>query len=210
MSSHIRIVQGYRTQPDGPLIASAGTVIQGLTGNARFANPPVDLKTAQAALDELIAAIAAQPNGGPAATAHKKNKRSELIAILSRLAHFVQDTCEGDVAAVLNAGFTVVSSSRATSALHKPAIANIDFGNTTQLVIRVTPVERARCYEVEAAAIGAGGVAEAWRRVGLYTNSRAITVTGLTPLTTYVFQVRAVGGSTGCSDWSDAVSHICV
>jgi hypothetical protein len=31
---------------------------------------------------------------------------------------------------------------------------------------------------------------------------------GLTPGTTYSLQVRAVGGSTGYSDWSDAVSHM--
>ena len=33
-------------------------------------------------------------------------------------------------------------------------------------------------------------------------------VNGLTPGTNYTFQVRAIGGSTGYSDWSDPVSHM--
>ncbi|MFM8469141.1 MAG: fibronectin type III domain-containing protein [Limisphaerales bacterium] len=33
-------------------------------------------------------------------------------------------------------------------------------------------------------------------------------VENLTPGTTYTFSVRAVGGSTGFSDWSDPVSHM--
>jgi chitodextrinase len=36
-----------------------------------------------------------------------------------------------------------------------------------------------------------------------------MSVNGLTPGTTYVFQVRAVGGSTGYSDWSNPVSRMC-
>ncbi|MFO1481723.1 MAG: fibronectin type III domain-containing protein [Verrucomicrobiaceae bacterium] len=43
---------------------------------------------------------------------------------------------------------------------------------------------------------------------GLFTNSRSMAINGLTPGGNYQFQVRAVGGSTGYSDWSDPVSHM--
>ena len=210
MSQHIRILQNFKKQNEGQLIAAAGAAIKGLTGNAVFANPPVDLKAVQTAVDDLNAAIAAQAQGGTGATAHKNNKREELTAILRKLVHYVQDNCGGDVATVLNAGFAVATSSRASSPLEKPGIASIDFGNTTQLVVKVNPVARARCYEVQTAAIGAGGAPNPWQNAGLFTNSRAITLAGLTPGTTYSVQVRAVGGSTGTTDWSDPVSHVCV
>ena len=42
-------------QADGQLIAAAGAVIQGLTGNPLPANPPVELKLAQPAVDALSA-----------------------------------------------------------------------------------------------------------------------------------------------------------
>ena len=37
----------------------------------------------------------------------------------------------------------------------------------------------------------------------------AASVTGLTPGTTYAFQVRSLGDS-GYSDWSDSVMRICI
>ena len=37
-----------------------------------------------------------------------------------------------------------------------------------------------------------------------------MVVNGLTPGVVYTFQVRAVGGSTGYSEWSDPVSHMAI
>jgi chitodextrinase len=70
-------------------------------------------------------------------------------------------------------------------------------------------IARAKCYEVRPAAVGAGNVPGPWQTAGLFTNSRSMTVAGLVPGTTYSFQVRAVGGSTGYSDWSNPVSRMC-
>ena len=41
--------------------------------------------------DDLNAALAAQLNGGPAATADKKNKKEALIGLLRRLRPYVED-----------------------------------------------------------------------------------------------------------------------
>ncbi len=43
--------------------------------------------------------------------------------------------------------------------------------------------------------------------VGVFTNSRGIIVPDLTPGTVYNLQARAIGGTTGYSDWSDPVSR---
>lgn len=47
-----------------------------------------------------------------------------------------------------------------------------------------------------------------WEQAGFYTGSRNMSVTGLTPGARYAFRVRAVGGSTGKSDWSNPSSHM--
>lgn len=47
-----------------------------------------------------------------------------------------------------------------------------------------------------------------WLPAGTYTQARRIVVEGLTPGTIYTFQVRAVGGITGYSGWSDPLSHM--
>jgi hypothetical protein len=206
----IRILQGYNQKSDAQLIGAAGAAIQGLTGNPKFASPPVDLETVQAALDELVAAVAAQPHGGTTATAHKKNKRAALAALMSKLAHYVQDNCDGDLAGVVSAGFRTASvGGRVNIPMEKPSIKAIVFGNSTELVVRVKPVWRAKVYDLRTAPIGEGGAPGPWQSVGLFTNCRGIKVATLRPLTTYRFQVRAIG-ATGASDWSDAVFHLCL
>jgi hypothetical protein len=113
MFPQIRIADGFRLQSAEQLVTTGCAIIKGLTGNAAFPEPTVDLKTVQAAVDDLSAAV------------------------------------------------------------------------------------------------GAGNAPGPWQTAGLFTNSRSVSITGLTPGTTYEFQVRAVGGSSGYSDWSNPVSRMC-
>ena len=96
------------------------------------------------------------------------------------------------------------------SPLENPSILNVRFGNSTELVLKVTPIAHAKCYEVRSAAVCADNTPGLWQAAGMFTNSRSMTIDGLTPGTNYVFQVRAIGGSTRYSDWSNPVSRMCV
>jgi len=209
MSPQIRIADGLRTQSAERLIATARAIIEGMTGNPSFPSPPVDLKTVQAALDDLSAALIAQPNGGPLATAEKKNKQEALILLLRRLRYYVEGHCGNDLSVLLSTGFQAAVTTRVRSPLANPSILNLGLGNSTELVLKVTPIAHAKCYEVRMAAVGAGDSPGPWQTAGLFTNSRSMTIEGLTPGTTYMFQVRAVGGSTRYSDWSNPVSRMC-
>jgi hypothetical protein len=62
---------------------------------------------------------------------------------------------------------------------------------------------RAYAYEVQIKS-GAGN----WQAAGLFTQTRRLVLTDLTPGTVYTVQARAIGGITGYSDWSDPSSHI--
>ena len=146
---------------------------------------------------------------GTAATAEKNNRREALIALLRKVKHYVEDNCGNDLAVLLSSGFQAAASNRTRSPLASPAILSVDFGNSTELVLKVTPIAHARCYEVRSAALGAGNAPGPWQAAGMFTNSRSMTIAGLVPGTTHVFLVRAIGGSTGSSDWSNPVSHIC-
>jgi hypothetical protein len=146
--------------------------------------------------------LAAQAHGGKAATAEKKNKQEDLISIMRKLKHYVEDKCGNDAAVLLTSGFQAAACTRTRSALVSPSILSVDFGNSGELVLKITPIARARCYEVRMAAVGSGNAPGPWQDMGLFTNSQSITIAELIPGTTYVFQVRAVGGSTGYSDWS--------
>jgi hypothetical protein len=187
----------------------AGAIIAGLTDNPAFPTPTVDLKTLQAAADSLNEALAAQVHGEKAATAEKNNKQEALIVLLRKLKHYVEDNCGNDPAVLLTSGFQPASTTRDRSALANPSILSVDCGNRAELVLKVTPIARAKCYEVRSAAMTNGGGQGSWQAAGLFTKSQSMAISGLVPGTTYAFEVRAVGGATGYSDWSNPVSRMC-
>jgi hypothetical protein len=207
MPQRIRIADRFKSQSAEQLVAMAGAIISGLTNNPAFPAPTVDLKAALAAADDLNAALAAQVHGGTAATAEKRNKQEALIAILRKLKHYVEDNCGNDSAVLLSSGFQAAATTRNCSPLANPSILSIDLANSGELVLKVSPIARAKCYEVRSAAMGAGNVPGSWQTAGLFTGSR-MTIAGLVPGTTYVFQVRAIG-AVGNTDWSNPVSRMC-
>src|SRR5437899_9903956 len=133
MANKFRTLIGFSKHSVQQLVATAGAVIQGMTGNKAFPSPSPDLTAVQAALNELNAAIAAQPHGGAKATADKNNKREALIGVLQKLVQYVQLHCGNDLAVLLSSGFSAASTSRTQVPLPKPAIVSVDNGNTTEL-----------------------------------------------------------------------------
>ncbi len=204
----LRVLLGFASAPDNGLDELAGAVLQKLYGNAAYPTPPVTSAALTTAKNDFSAAVAAANLGGPGDTAVKDNKRATLVGLLRALAGYVQEKHGNDLAVLLSSGFDAVSTNRASSPLDAPSIKDILNGNSGQLVLRVTVIPNAKCYEIRHALIAANGAPGAWQSAGLFTNSRSMSVEGLTPGSNYQFQVRAVGGSTGYSDWSDAVSHM--
>jgi hypothetical protein len=207
MTQRIRIADRFTKQSAQQLVTMAGAVITGLTDNPSFPAPTVDLKAVQAAADELNAALVAQVGGGTTATAEKRKNQEALISLLRKLKHYVEDNCENDIAVMLSSGFQAASTNRDCSPLVNPSILNINLGNRGELLLKVSPIARAKCYEVQMAVMGAGNIPGPWQAAGIFTSSR-ITIANLDPGTTYRFQVRAIGSS-GYTDWSNPVSRMC-
>ena len=212
----LRVLLGFASAPDHELEETAGHILTSLYGNAVFPTPPVTAANLQAALTAFTDAIAAQSQGGTAATAAKNQAAQTLIGLLRQLALYVQTTIQSNpaygLAELLSSGFDAASTSRTQTPLATPTIIGIDNSGTGQLTLRVTPVSNARLYEAQSqtapnAATGAGAVGE-WTSAGMYQSTRGMAVTGLIPGGTYNFRVRAVGGSTGYSEWSNPVGHM--
>ena len=204
----LRVLLGFTNAPDHSLEETATAVSTNLYGNAAYPSPPVTQAVLDAANAAFGLAIAAAKLGGPADTADKNNKHDTLVGLLRQLAGYVQEKCNNDLATLLSSGFDAVSNNRSSTPLAAPIIRDILNGNSGQLIVRVTPIANAKCYEVRYALIGVGGAPGPWQSGGLFTNSRSMPINGLTPGGNYSFQVRAIGGSTGYSDWSDPVSHM--
>jgi hypothetical protein len=108
-----------------------------------------------------------------------------------RNAGWVEHNCGNDLSVLLSSGFQAAPREQ-----HRT-------------VLKVTPIKHAKCYEVRCAAVIAGNTPGPLQIIGLYTSSRVMKINGLTPGTTYMFQVRAIGESTRYSDWINPVSRMC-
>jgi hypothetical protein len=206
---HLRVSLAFADGTDHHLEDSAGAVTTNLYGDPAYPNPPVSKVALDAGITAFTGALAAQAQGGTAATAAKNSARDALVAQLRLLASYVQDHCNNDLATLLASGFEAVSTTRtpAPAIIPVPGITGIKNGNSGQLILRVTPVKNCRCYRVRYALV-TGGVIGPWIDAGLFTDSRSITISGLTPGSTYTFEVCAVIGTSHISDWSDPVGHM--
>jgi hypothetical protein len=197
----------FTSGPDHDLEQTTGNVITGLYPNKAFPSPPVDQATLQTGLTEFTASVASAAQGGPHATALRNKKRHALIAMLRQLALYVQASCNDDLQTLLSSGFLAASTSRTKQPLPKPVITSVDLGNSGQAIVKVKAIRNAKTYDVRYAPVGKDGALGPQQTQPGFTNSRSMIISGLTPLTTYTFQVRA-GGTMGFTDYSDAVNHL--
>jgi hypothetical protein len=199
---NLRVALGFARFPDGDLDNFALAVIKGINGKAAYPTPPVSLTDVQAAVDDFVTKVARSKTGGMMDTAAKNNSRETLIGMLRQLAHYVQLNCNNDLTTLLSSGFQAMSTNRSASPLEQPQGLVLRNGSSGQLIAKVSPVRNTRMYE------GRIKVSEGdWLPSVFSGDSQRITFEGLEPGTLYTCQVRALGGSTGQSDWSDPSSH---
>ena len=166
---------------------------------------PLTQVQVQTGRQDFTAAIAAAQTGGPAHTAAKNNSRQAFLGMLRQHALHVQMICNDDPAIVLSSGFQLQSTNRARTKLEQPQKLAIKNGGSGQLIASVSPVKNTSMYEGRAKLADNGG---AWLPSVFTGDSQHIVFDGLTRGKDYTVQVRALGGSTGQSDWSDPSSHM--
>jgi hypothetical protein len=198
-----RVNLGFAGYSDADLGDFTDNIIASMTGNVSFPTPTVPLTglTAQRATFGTAVTNAAQ--GGKQLTAIKNAAKKTLITMLRKIAAYVQSIAGQDVVVLLSSGYQANSTNRTRSPLDIPTILSILNNASTQLAVRLQPVDNARAYQVRYSVVGG-----AWLPIVDSTQARQIILENLTPGTTYTAQARAVGGSTGYSDWSDAQTHM--
>jgi len=206
----VKIKYGFRNASDSQIVIKGIAIAEGLTDNPHFRDLPVPISVLRQSIDDFQNALSASALGGTAATAEKNRKRAELISIIRKIGHYVQVHSNNDPAILLTSGFDIQNPNRTQAPLAVPSIVGLEHARSTQLKVRIKPVPNARGYDVRFAPAAAVGAPGPWQQGGFFTNSRAIVLTDLTPGQVYVVQVRALGGSTLSSDWSDPVSRMSI
>ena len=204
----------YKRLPVEALPPYAGWVVSCMMTNAAFSKPPIPYVPAvppdpSAPMDmttrvtNLQTAITNYEDGGSQALNARNIAQAAVIEGLDALAFYVQTVARFSLPLLLASGFQAKSKNQGQSKLDMPAITSIDNDSPTTLDVHVTSIANAIGYEVQTCI----GTAD-WKTVMFSPQARTITLTGLTTGTVYNVRVRALGGSTGQSDWSMPGSSI--
>lgn len=196
MNTNYKVSYAFVQLPDTAIADYTDTVIAALTGNAGFPNLPLSLAVLGTQKLDYLAKLAATAQGGTLATAAKNDAWNVLVTSLRQTAAYVQSVASQDLTLLLSSGFQAASTNRAQSPLDAPVVLGIDNGTSTQFIVRAQPVANAKSYEAQ---VKNGG---GWLPAGVFTQARRMEIDNLTPGSIYTVQVRAIGGSTGSSDWS--------
>lgn len=194
---------GFAQYSDSALSDFYTSVYASLNGNASFTNLPITLAAFEALGTAFIEKLAAAFDGGKLAVAEKNVARAALVAALRQLASYVQTVAGDNLPVLLSSGFQPVSQNTSQLPLPKPVVENIDNFQSTKLLMRLKAMPNMKALEARRK----HGTND-WQPAGIFTQARKVVQEGLTPGTTYDFQFRAHGGSTGVSDWSDPISHM--
>ena len=205
-----RISVDFGSLSNGELWERGGAVVLALTGSVKYSNPPVTMAILKSLLDNFQGAIAdtlGGQQGSKMAMATRDALRAQVISALRQVANYVQENSGGDLSGT---GFETYDNKRKPpQPVTTPTFRKIYRGpNSGEIMFLINAVPNARGYEVQYAALQ-DGVSGPWTAVDVMNVKSAFKISGLTPATRYVFQVRAIG-VINKSDWSDSVTIMCV
>lgn len=213
----IKAVGGWRRQTAQTVLNAALTVFNNVFTSSFFTGsqapaPPVDQATMKTATDDLQAKITTSAGGGKLAVSAMNHAKEVVVQILEQLATYVSVNSKGDENAFLSSGFIPKSTAKTKSPPVSETIKKIVPGaNSGEMDITLMKYPGAVAYELHWGVPGAGGaLPTAWISKTATGIKTPITVTGLTPATTYVFQARALLKGGAYSDYGDPIARIAV
>jgi len=194
----IRTKRGFQKLPPVEVSKLTGKAIVGFTDNEALPEPPVvpdALALQKKAVDD---AIIKADKGGTLATARRNAVVAELVVSLNKDASYVDIHCNDDLTILLSSGFEAVSTNRAQRMLNAPQILAVENGQSGELRprVKVDPTTKSLVGRIKPIDGEFGPTVS-------FASTRKVIFDGLTAGLTYVFQLMAIGGSTGQSDWSD-------
>jgi hypothetical protein len=202
----LRVSYKFAALPDPDLYEFGEKIDDKMEGNLVYPTLPGDatlimLEAANAAFKQ---AMLDASMGGKMDTTGKNLDRQGVLLILRKIAGYVQITAN-NMEELLSSGFDARGATNARQPLVKPDGLTVKNGVTGQLVVKLGhPVKNSNLYEGRASIDG--GVT--WLASVFTGDSRHVIFDGLIAGKTYTIEVRALGGSTGQSDWSDPISHM--
>jgi len=203
MRSNLATLRDFYQYPANKLVPFGINISTNLDP-VKFPNLPVAPTVIKTLSDDLSAKQAAIITGGTVEYAARDNAFNALAAALDSDADAVEMVVQNNMEMLLATGYLPASTNHTSSPLDDTAIVGLLNNGATQVLLRLQSVVNAKSYQVQTNTNGNG----TWTEAGIYTQARRIVLTNLTPGTVYSVRARAIGGSTGYSDWSKAASQM--
>jgi hypothetical protein len=164
----------------------------------KFPNLPVAPTVIKTLAEDLAAKQAATITGGSVEYAARDNAFDALTAALDSDADAVEMVVGMNLEMLLATGYLPASTNRTSSPLDDTAVLGLFNNGTTQALLRLQTVTNAKSYQVQTSADNG----KTWQEAVISTKAFRIVISNLVPGTTYLVRARAIGGSTGASNWT--------
>jgi hypothetical protein len=210
-TQRLNIRRNFRRAKLDDILSRAHTVFTDMGVNVGvFTTPPIPLTTLKQDSDNLATSSAAAKEGGPKEIAQREKDRLTLEHDLDLLGSYALKVANGDPAILASSGFIPLPPRVRSEPqpLLTPGAPEIEQGVTGQFYVSVSPIKGARNYEVHFAPV-VNGLPGTWTTETMAIARKPLTITGLTPGTTYAFQVRAFGKA-GWTDWSASATRMAI
>ena len=164
----------------------------------KFPNLPVAPTVIKTLAEDLAAKQAATITGGSVEYAARDNAFDALTAALDSDADAVEMVVGMNLEMLLATGYLPASTNRTSSPLDDTAVLGLFNNGTTRALLRLQTVTNTKSYQVQTSADNG----KTWQEAIVSTKAIRIVITNLVPGTTYLVRARAIGGSTGASNWT--------
>ena len=196
MRSNLRVLRDFYKYPAAQMVTFGYNIAASLDPIV-FLNLPVAPAALKTLTDTLNTALQATLTGGAKNTAF-----AALANALNSDANIVENTVGMNLEMLLATGYLPVSTTRSSVPLNDTSIQALANNGTTQALLRLQPILNAKAYQVQTSKDGGA----TWVEATLSSQARRIVLVNLVPGTTYAVRARAIGGSTGASNWTQPQS----
>jgi hypothetical protein len=197
LRANLAILRDFYQYPANKLVPF-GTNIATNLDPVKFPNLPVTPMVIKTLTDDLSAKQAAMITGGSVEKAARDNAFDALAAALDSDADVVEMVVQANIEMLLATGYLPASTNRTSSPLDDTAIVSLLNNGTTQVLLRLASVVNAKSYQVQTSADNG----KTWQDAVVSPKALRIVIPNLVPGTTYLMRARAIGGSTGASNWT--------
>ena len=197
LRANLQILRDFYDYPVNKLVPFGKNISTNLDP-LKFPNLPVAPSVLKTLVDDLSVKQAATLTGGTVEFAARDAAFNALTAALDADADEVEKVVKDNLVMLLATGYLPASTNRTSSPLDDTIITGLFNNGTTQVLLRLATVVNAKSYQVQISVDNG----KTWLEAIISTKAVRIVIANLVPGTTYLVRARAIGGSTGASNWT--------